>query len=761
MGFWNRLMDYVGVTDAESAGKERRNNLFLISPSEQDICNYVRQHGDFEAFSEFSRLYPLKSPEALRLIEKAGINVPARYHQIAENSFVQARIQILQKDTMKASAAHQASLFRKEARSPLGIKVLEKGFPEWKKVIDEFISHSVSPETQFLKTEREWLLGVSTVRHERERNRTGRLVDYLSKTRDWEVLEKLSSVDALMTMGTVHVLIKSGVIVPESSRLMVAEQVARRMDKKPLAHIVSGNPMFSGKNTGITSEDVRTVRAVYKEREQIAAKALLEATGMHDYCRFFPAARALKRDIVFHCGPTNSGKTHAAMQELLSSSCGIYLAPLRLLALEGYDILNAAGLDACLMTGDNREGEPELATHVSSTVEMMNSHRRVDVAVIDEVQMISNAERGWAWTAAVAGAPADRVILLGSADALPAIERICRITGDTLEVVEHQRRSVLSAIEPVHISGVQKGDAIVAFSRRELFALRETLVSRGYDVAMLYGGLSPEVRRTEAARFRSGEASVLVATDAIGMGLNLPLGRILLASGMKHDGTSFRRLMPSEIRQICGRAGRNRIEGEAGFLLNAPGSIRTQHLQEILNAKPEPFIELPFVSPPYSAIETVARKEGHEKLPELLLLLSNQAMQTSDFRPADLTGMIRAARTVDDSGLSLSDRHSFSMCPMPDDEQALLREWADLRYEGNTVPVPEPSGTGLENMEAAGKRLVAWLWLSSRFPDTFRDIEEAVSMRERIEEVVKDALRKRRIPEFLEWKSDSHNTSTL
>ncbi len=152
-----------------------------------------------------------------------------------------------------------------------------------------------------------------------------------------------------------------------------------------------------------------------QKREELLAKTI------RDFKNLFPLARELKRKIVFHVGPTNSGKTYTALKQLEEATTGYYLAPLRLLALEGYENLKSAGVGVSLITGEEEIIDEE-STHISSTIEMMNGSVDVDVCVIDEIQMISDRDRGWAWANALMGVPAKKVILTGSCNALSAVE---------------------------------------------------------------------------------------------------------------------------------------------------------------------------------------------------------------------------------------------------------------------------------------------------------------------------------------------------
>ncbi|MDW8445013.1 MAG: helicase-related protein [Acetobacteraceae bacterium] len=267
----------------------------------------------------------------------------------------------------------------------------------------------------------------------------------------------------------------------------------------------------------------------------------------------FVPARSIRRRIVAFLGPTNSGKSHAAFDLLAAAPRGAYLAPLRLLAWEGQERLAERGVRASLLTGEERRIDPE-ATHVSATVEMADFVTPVPMAVVDEVQMLADEDRGWAWTQALVGLPAETLLVAGAAEAEPLIRRLAALTGEPLEVRRFERMVPLTVLRrPVPLARVEPGDALVCFSRRDAFALREALIARGRPPAMVYGALGPEVRRAEAERFRDGRAPVLVATDAIGMGLNLPIRRVLFAATTKYGG-----LGPHLIRQIAGRAGRYR-----------------------------------------------------------------------------------------------------------------------------------------------------------------------------------------------------------
>ncbi|HNN98140.1 MAG TPA: RNA helicase, partial [Pseudomonadota bacterium] len=234
---------------------------------------------------------------------------------------------------------------------------------------------------------------------------------------------------------------------------------------------------------------------------QLQAEQTRHAVNLSRYPESFTLAHSLKRHFIAVLGPTNSGKTHLAMQHLLRAETGVYLAPLRLLALENYNRLHSAGLAVSLVTGEQRKLHPA-ATHIASTVEMLDPRRHVQVAVIDEIQLLDDPDRGAAWTAAVCGVPADTVYLLGAPEAQAAIESLVGRVGGTLEVRTLERMSPLyMEKQPLgSLKHLQPGDMLIAFSRRDVLYYRDLVVKQGLSVSTIYGNLSPEVRQAQAER---------------------------------------------------------------------------------------------------------------------------------------------------------------------------------------------------------------------------------------------------------------------
>lgn len=488
-------------------------------------------------------------------------------------------------------------------------------------------------------------------------------------------------------------------------------------------------------------------RAKAVAREGSRLRRLRDQVGFGAYIEKFAAARRLNRRILFHMGPTNSGKTYAALQALTAAPTGAYLAPLRLLALENYEALRERGLRAGMVTGEEVLGEPE-PTHTARTIETADLTRPIDVAVIDEIQMLADPDRGWAWTNALFGVPAKTVIVCGSDDALSYVRRAAEAANESLEVIGFERKSPLVLLdEPVPLEKVEPGDAVVAFSRRAVHENREILVARGHRVATIYGALSPEVRRAEAARFRSGDANVLVTTDAIGMGLNLgPLKRIVFSAVRKWDGVGERALTNSEIRQIAGRAGRygyHDVGTVAATEATAIEPIRTA----LAGAPTAPAADTRFyVRPDLTAIRSVAEEMRTSSLYEVMTHFARATFYAgSPFQPSALEEVLEIARIIDRARLPIEEKFVFSVCPINRrDEVAMgmLERWSQVRAAGATVPALRASLAGeLDYQERTVRLASAYLWLSRRFPETFDDVEAIRHMRGRANDAIEHHLR--------------------
>lgn len=313
---------------------------------------------------------------------------------------------------------------------------------------------------------------------------------------------------------------------------------------------------FSGQRLfGLVSRN-RYLKKSFEARRMLRAEVLDHVPErMPD---LFPEARNMERRFIVHIGPTNSGKTYASVERLKTAEHGIYLGPLRLLAFEQYQKLNEQGYPCSLYTGEEHQLVPG-ASIQASTIEMADEFENYDIAVIDEAQMVADKERGWAWTTAILGLRADEIHVCIAPYAEKIITDLIEECGDSYEIIRHERQTPLVMDKPkfkLFREYIHKHDALIVFSRRNVHAVAGELRAMGIRCSVIYGNLPYDVRQEEARRFRDGETDVVVATDAIGMGMNLPIERLVFLEISKFDGTDTRLLNAAEIQQIAGRAGR-------------------------------------------------------------------------------------------------------------------------------------------------------------------------------------------------------------
>lgn len=234
-----------------------------------------------------------------------------------------------------------------------------------------------------------------------------------------------------------------------------------------------------------------------------------------------------------------------------------------------------AGVD-CSLTTRRGGGPREEDTHVSATAEKLDLKQTYEVAVIDECQMIADRQRGYAWTRAILGVQAPEIHLCAAPEAKDLLIRIIESCGDSYEVELHKRKTPLVCMNhTVDYTRVQPGDALITFSKVGVLSVAEDLRQSGKEPAIIYGALPYSTRRKQMEGFLDGRMEYVVSTDAIGMGLNLPIRRIIFMDTEKFDGIERRELKPEEIQQIAGRAGRYGMydKGYVGATQNL-GAIR-------------------------------------------------------------------------------------------------------------------------------------------------------------------------------------------
>ena len=274
-----------------------------------------------------------------------------------------------------------------------------------------------------------------------------------------------------------------------------------------------------------------------------------------------PTGRAPSR-LVAVLGPTNTGKTHLAVERMLGHASGMIGLPLRLLAREIYDrIVRARGpRSVALITGEEKIVPPR-AHYFVCTVEAMPLTREVEFLAVDEIQLAGDPERGHVFTHRLLHARGSfETMFLGSGTMAPLIRRL--LPG--AEIVTRERFSSLTYDGARKITRLPRRTAVVAFSADEVYAIAELIRRQRGGAAVVMGSLSPRTRNAQVALYQSGEVDFLVATDAIGMGLNMDVDHVAFAGLGKFDGRRQRPLHPHEVGQIAGRAGRYRTDGTFG-----------------------------------------------------------------------------------------------------------------------------------------------------------------------------------------------------
>ena len=411
--------------------------------------------------------------------------------------------------------------------------------------------------------------------------------------------------------------------------------------------------------------------------------------------KWYPLARTMQREIILHVGPTNSGKTHAAMERLKRASSGVYCSPLRLLAWEISESLNKFGTKCDLVTGQELK-RVENAEHIACTVEMVDVNKVVDCAVIDEIHLIGDDFRGYAFTRALLGTPALEVHLCGDTSCVELIEKICKDTGDKLRIRNYERLSPLNVAEE-HFSkkrleqNIEKGDCFVAFSRKTVYALKSEIERRvPLRACVIYGGLPPEARSRQAELFNKPDSGydLLIASDAIGMGLNLNIRRIIFNELTKFDGVEIRQLSSPEVKQIAGRAGRykmsyydkgggvvtttddgmvldgNRKNGDnaKSDIVKSSGVSGLQFIQNQLNA-PVEALKTAGLAPTFEQILEYCSKVEGATLEDAMKALSSDAIVPKYYKMRKSDEVIRLAKYLENLGMEIEDHYTFSVSP--------------------------------------------------------------------------------------------------
>ncbi len=466
--------------------------------------------------------------------------------------------------------------------------------------------------------------------------------------------------------------------------------------------------------------------------------------------------------VVAHLGPTNSGKTHAALDELAAAGRGVYAGPLRMLAQEAHRRLGERiGADNVgLVTGEERVNER--APVIASTVEM--APQSGELLVLDEVQWADDEERGSAWTRLLLAGEYRQILLLGALDALPLVER----AFPQAELKVFERMLPLDFVGERTLAGLTTGTVVVAFSRRAVLALAGEVNRRHPGrVAVLYGAMPLSSRREEIDRFLAGTADVCVATDVLGHGVNLPCETLLFAETTKFDGQERRPLLPWELAQIAGRAGRFGLveRGHVGVLAGLGwGEVDAGLVSSAL----EPHVPLPGGHRGYRAVDearirprlsdlgvddpadldaalaawhrVATREWAHETW------LALESLQPIRLRLEAVQKRLGARHRR----ISLDDTWKLVNAPVDEDGLELLSTFA-LALAGDRVARPHLSfvldaarlrGASLEDAEQAGREASILRWFGLQYPGVGGvTIERAAALEEAAAERVVARLR--------------------
>lgn len=482
----------------------------------------------------------------------------------------------------------------------------------------------------------------------------------------------------------------------------------------------------------------RLLHAFEREQEERHAARTKESINLAEYPASFEVACRMPRKFIALLGPTNSGKTHRAMEHLASAHSGVYLAPLRLLALENYERLQAARphgkpLAVSLVTGEERR-MADNSTHTASTVEMLDTRTPVEVAIIDEIQMLADRDRGAAWTAAVCGAPASTVYLVGAPEARRAIEALAARLEVPLEVHVLKRMAPLAMEDTAvrKLRNLRRGDAVICFSRREVLKWRDMITELGLSVSTVYGNLSPEVRRAQAERFRDGRADIVVGTDALAMGLNMPIQRIVMTTAVKYNGYEEEEISAALARQIAGRAGRYGVH-EEGFVAGYDDDTHDV-MRALLREKLAPIGSSGFaVAPSIEHLHRIANVTRETSLVKLLKrFVHNIDVPDGFFYPRITEEQNERAIWLDTLDLTVAEKFMLSLVPISakvPSLQGAWEHWATSLAKRKICKLehhPEKVlWQTLQEVEDTCRRYSAYAWLSYRLPDFFPSIAVA------------------------------------
>lgn len=455
-----------------------------------------------------------------------------------------------------------------------------------------------------------------------------------------------------------------------------------------------------------------------------------------EFIGLFPKARRIKRKVFIFAGETSSGKTYQALKRLKAAETGAYVGPLRLNALEVYDELTSEGIVCDLLTGEEKvvyDG----ASHQASTVELMPFTKPLDCAVIDEAQLMDDEERGHSFVSAILGAIAKEICITCPPWAVDKIKALCEMVGDDVEVVLLERKTKLvTTQDPIYDFPMQQATAIVAFSRKRIFQIRK-LLPRDLKVGILYGGMPPEVRREQARKFRNKEVDVLISTDCIGLGLNLPIEHLVFDTVEKFDGVETRLLTQGEVLQIAGRAGRFGIF-DIGYV-SGMGSKAHNYIGRMLEEENHTvMLDKYFAAVPFFFVREFMEATGIQRISAALTLIyENVNFDSQIFDLTNIDVIMENLIFIEKHASSLDPQEKWVIAHMPVQIEQCERVFYEclqlmsgmqknITIEEGILNLPCGKQDTLFELERLFAQVDCVRWFLNRFPERVEEFADPV-----------------------------------
>jgi ATP-dependent RNA helicase SUPV3L1/SUV3 len=472
-----------------------------------------------------------------------------------------------------------------------------------------------------------------------------------------------------------------------------------------------------------------------------------------------PQLRA--RGVTAVLGPTNTGKTHLAIERMLGHASGMIGLPLRLLAREVYGrVVDRVGADkVALVTGEEKI-KPENPRYWISTVEAMPRDLDLSFVAVDEIQIASDLDRGHVFTDRILNQRGRaETLLIGSATVRPLVEAL--VPG--VHVVTRPRLSKLTFAGEKKISRLPPRTAIVAFSAEEVYAIAELIRRQRGGAAVVLGALSPRTRNAQVALYQNGDVDYLVATDAVGMGLNLDVDHVAFAADRKFDGFRFRKLFPAELGQIAGRAGRHLRDGTFGTSGRCPPfdaeiieALEGHHFEPVRVLQwRNPDLDFTNLASLQDSLADQPREPGLTRAPTAEDVAALEIVARED----DIRGLARSKAAVE---------RLWEVCQVPDYRKVSLAGHADLvgqlyRFVQRDGAVPADwfarHVKALDRMEGdidtLSNRIAqvrTWTFVANR-PDWLADPEHWQGVTRRVEDGLSDALHERLASRFVDRRT--------